>query len=127
MTIHNSHDAYPYTIHILTPNVSPRPPKQLSPECYDLLNRIFVVDHAQRITVDEIRQHPWFVKPLSPKFQAAWDALNQKQEDVEHWLRLHTMDRVCFLWGNGSRHTYPPTSVPVFCLPPPTPGKVAYA
>lgn len=73
-------------------------PSQLSPECLDLLNRIFVVDHEQRITVEEIRAHPWFLKPLSPRFQAAWDHLQSRQAQFETKLRKHTMDRVrCYV------------------------------
>lgn len=32
---------------------------QLSPECTDLLGRIFVVDAERRITLEQIEQHPW--------------------------------------------------------------------
>ena len=31
---------------------------QLSPECMDLLNKIFVINQHQRITVPSIRAHP---------------------------------------------------------------------
>lgn len=81
---------------------------QLSPECLDLLNRIFVVDHAQRITVEEIRAHPWYLKPLSPKFQAAWDSLQSRQAQFEAKLRARTMDRVRWCWhrdGTSLHHT----------------------
>lgn len=32
---------------------------QLSPECKDLLNRIFVIDAKKRITIEDIERHPW--------------------------------------------------------------------
>ena len=32
---------------------------QLSPECRDLLSRIFHIAEADRITVQQIMQHPW--------------------------------------------------------------------
>jgi serine/threonine-protein kinase SRK2 len=35
------------------------PPLQLSPECKDLLNRIFVIDAKKRITIEDIERHPW--------------------------------------------------------------------
>ena len=38
---------------------------QLSPACRDLLSRIFHIAEADRITVQEIMQHPW-CGPLSP-------------------------------------------------------------
>ena len=32
---------------------------KLTPECMDLLNKIFVVDDKKRITIDHIKEHPW--------------------------------------------------------------------
>ncbi|EFJ48959.1 hypothetical protein VOLCADRAFT_59940 [Volvox carteri f. nagariensis] len=37
---------------------------QISAECQDLISRIFVANPAQRITIEEIRRHPWFLKNL---------------------------------------------------------------
>ncbi|KAJ0040046.1 hypothetical protein Pint_28116 [Pistacia integerrima] len=37
---------------------------QISQECRDLISRIFVADPATRITIPEIRNHPWFLKNL---------------------------------------------------------------
>eukprot|EP01102_Stenamoeba_stenopodia_P007926 TRINITY_DN2237_c0_g1_i1.p1 TRINITY_DN2237_c0_g1~~TRINITY_DN2237_c0_g1_i1.p1 ORF type:complete len:515 (-),score=104.42 TRINITY_DN2237_c0_g1_i1:120-1664(-) len=34
-------------------------PKNLSPECADLIQRMLTVDPQKRITIDEIRPHPW--------------------------------------------------------------------
>ncbi|CAD6269551.1 unnamed protein product [Miscanthus lutarioriparius] len=36
----------------------------ISPECRDLISRIFVANPADRITMPEIKSHPWFVKNL---------------------------------------------------------------
>nr|ATG86228.1 sucrose non-fermenting 1-related protein kinase 2.9 [Saccharum hybrid cultivar GT21] len=36
----------------------------VSPECRDLISRIFVANPADRITMPEIKSHPWFVKNL---------------------------------------------------------------
>ncbi|XP_076956170.1 serine/threonine-protein kinase SRK2I-like [Bidens hawaiensis] len=35
---------------------------QISPECRHLISRIFVADPAQRITMEEIEKHKWFLK-----------------------------------------------------------------
>ncbi|XP_062203952.1 serine/threonine-protein kinase SAPK9 [Phragmites australis] len=43
--------AIPYYVHI-------------SPECRDLISRIFVANPETRITMPEIKNHPWFVKNL---------------------------------------------------------------
>ncbi|XP_058728493.1 serine/threonine-protein kinase SAPK1-like [Vicia villosa] len=37
---------------------------RVSPDCSQLLSRIFVVDPTKRITVLEIKQHPWFLKNM---------------------------------------------------------------
>ncbi|GAB4817584.1 hypothetical protein N2152v2_004630 [Parachlorella kessleri] len=37
---------------------------RLSRECLDLLGRIFQADPAKRITLQQIQQHPWFLKNL---------------------------------------------------------------
>eukprot|EP00898_Chlorokybus_atmophyticus_P008635 jgi/Chlat1/8773/Chrsp90S08126 len=37
---------------------------RLSPACYDILSRIFVADSLHRITVAEIKKHPWFLRNL---------------------------------------------------------------
>lgn len=36
----------------------------VSPACTDLLVRIFVADPTQRLTIGQIRQHPWFLQNL---------------------------------------------------------------
>jgi serine/threonine-protein kinase SRK2 len=36
----------------------------ISPECRDLLSRIFVVEPNLRITIPQIKSHPWFLKNL---------------------------------------------------------------
>ena len=38
---------------------------QLSPECRDLLSRIFHIKEADRITIQQIMQHPWCVSGAS--------------------------------------------------------------
>lgn len=37
---------------------------QLSPEVTDLLNKIFVIDEKARITIAQIKEHPWYTPPL---------------------------------------------------------------
>ena len=36
----------------------------LSESCLDLIRRIFTVNALQRITIAEIKQHPWFVRRM---------------------------------------------------------------
>ncbi|XP_042438405.1 serine/threonine-protein kinase SAPK3-like [Zingiber officinale] len=37
---------------------------RVSPECRQLLSQIFVADPSKRITIPEIKKHPWFLKNL---------------------------------------------------------------
>jgi serine/threonine protein kinase len=47
---------------------------QLSDDCKDLITRIFVPDPNQRITLQEIKQHPWFLMKLPKELQVSRDA-----------------------------------------------------
>lgn len=60
------------------PRVQKSVPK-LSEEIKDLLNRIMVVNEDERISLEEIVEHPWYMKPLTPQHQAAWEELERKQ------------------------------------------------
>ena len=44
---------------------------QLTPECLDLLDKIFVIDEKKRITIEQIVAHPWYNMPLPEEFAAA--------------------------------------------------------
>ncbi len=39
----------------------------LSRECFDLMSRIFVANPSKRISLGEIKRHPWFMKNLPPE------------------------------------------------------------
>jgi serine/threonine-protein kinase SRK2 len=49
---------------ILAVKYSIPPQLRISVKCQDLLARIFVAAPAQRITLPEIKRHPWFLKNL---------------------------------------------------------------
>lgn len=57
--------------------------ERLSPECRDLLDRIFVVDPKKRITITQIMQHPWYNLPLPPRYQQALNDLQGEQAAME--------------------------------------------
>lgn len=60
--------------------------QKLTPECKDLLNRIFVIDSKKRITIEQIEAHPWYKKPLPPKYQKELDNLMMSQEQLNKYL-----------------------------------------
>ena len=51
--------------------------KKLSPQCKDLLNKIFVIDAKKRISIEEIENHLWYRMPLPPRYQAVLERLHQ--------------------------------------------------
>lgn len=56
---------------------------KLSPECRDLLDKMFDVNQDSRITIDGIIRHPWFNKPLPPKLEAALAQLQDEQRLID--------------------------------------------
>lgn len=67
---------------------------QLSPECRSLLDRIFEPNVKQRITVEGIMQHPWYLKPLQGQFQSQLDHLAQVQAQKDTHIRSRRLDPV---------------------------------
>ena len=53
--------------------------KRMSPACMDLLDRIFKISEKERITVAEIKKHPWYTEPLTGKYADAAKALEASQ------------------------------------------------
>lgn len=67
---------------------------QLSSECRSLLDRIFVADVKQRITVEGIMQHPWYQQPLPPQYQSQLQHLDQVQAQKDAHIRSRRIDPV---------------------------------
>ena len=67
---------------------------QLTPECMDLLNKIFVIDQNQRITVPNIKAHPWYTKPLLPKYVEAEAVLAKRQTEVDAYIAQRQLNTV---------------------------------
>ena len=67
---------------------------QLSTECRSLLDRIFVADVKQRITVEGIMQHPWYLHPLPSHYQSQLQHLDQVQAQKDAHIRSRRIDPV---------------------------------
>lgn len=52
-------------------------PMHVSQECRHMLGRMLTADPAQRITIAEIMQHPWYVCSCLLWLACAWDFLGQ--------------------------------------------------
>jgi len=75
---------------------------QLSTDCRDLLDRIFVVDEKKRISIQDMKKHPWYNKPLPSRLLHAERYLLQEQELLEAHIAERVLDDV-----------YPPPSPPL--------------
>jgi serine/threonine protein kinase len=53
--------------------------KRMSPECMDLLDRIFKIAEKDRITVAEIKQHAWYTETMSEKYEKALKEIDAAQ------------------------------------------------
>ncbi|KAL4361911.1 hypothetical protein GQ457_04G034740 [Hibiscus cannabinus] len=67
---------------------------RVSKECKHLLSRIFVADPDKRITIPEIKQHPWFLKNLPMEFMEGSDMEN---EDESHGVSQSIEEILCII------------------------------
>ncbi|GLI63203.1 hypothetical protein VaNZ11_006102 [Volvox africanus] len=56
---------------------------RLSPELKDLLDKMFDVKQEQRASIDTIKGHPWFNKPLPPVYEEALKDLEEAQRVID--------------------------------------------
>lgn len=66
-------------------------PSRLSKEAQDLLRQMMKGNHNERITMDEIKRHPWFAKDLPKDFEQRWEnsgegqnPSTQSDEEIEY-------------------------------------------
>ncbi|KAK4262521.1 hypothetical protein QN277_028072 [Acacia crassicarpa] len=57
---------------------------RVSADCRHLLSRIFVADPAKRITIPEIKQHPWFLKNLPKEINEAEKKVDEEGAEKGH-------------------------------------------
>ncbi|XP_027182709.1 serine/threonine-protein kinase SAPK3-like [Coffea eugenioides] len=63
---------------------------RVSADCRQLLSRIFVTNPSKRITIPEIKQHPWFLKNLPKELIEVEKAKNKEPDksQVEEIMRI---------------------------------------
>lgn len=59
----------------------------LSPECMDLLDKTFDFHEESRITVQKLKEHPWYTKELSEKFRKALYIIEKEQAIIERKVK----------------------------------------
>jgi serine/threonine-protein kinase SRK2 len=78
---------------------NPRGVQMLTPSVKDLMDKIFVIDSSQRISLKDIQDHPWFNLPLDAAHESALEMLNVEQAKVSQPTENSTdQDR------SGERH-----------------------
>ena len=75
---------------------------QLSDECRDLLDHIFTINEQQRISIQGIKDHAWYNKPLLPKYQAAQDSLRERQAGLTRRMQQRVLNPVWILPRNSA-------------------------
>ncbi|KAK9833495.1 hypothetical protein WJX84_007710, partial [Apatococcus fuscideae] len=77
------------------PHISKQVEKaHLSEECRDLLNKIFVIDEKDRISLQQIKAHPWYNKPLLAKHTMAERKIAQQQAEIQKYISTRQIDAV---------------------------------
>ena len=69
-------------------------PSYLSDACQDLIKRMLAVDPLRRITIEEIRKHPWFMVDL-PRYIAQPETVSTELEVIDQ----STLERAAKLSG----------------------------
>ncbi|XP_008784212.1 serine/threonine-protein kinase SAPK7-like [Phoenix dactylifera] len=83
----------------------------ISQDCRQLLARIFVANPARRITIREIRNHPWFLKNLPRELTEAGQTAYYKRDNDAPTYSLQKIEEIMKIVDEA--RTAPPTSTPV--------------
>jgi len=83
----------------------------ISQDCRQLLSKIFVANPAKRITIREIRNHPWFLKNLPRELTEAVQAKYYKKDNSAPIFSDQTVEEIMKIVEDA--RTPPPSSTPV--------------
>ncbi|ONM17432.1 Serine/threonine-protein kinase SRK2A [Zea mays] len=83
----------------------------VSQDCKELLSRIFVANSAKRITIREIRNHPWFLKNLPRELTEAAQAMYYKKDNSAPTYSVQSVEEIMKIVEKA--RTPPPSSTPV--------------
>ncbi|OAY33350.1 serine/threonine-protein kinase SRK2A [Manihot esculenta] len=82
----------------------------VSQDCRHLLSRIFVANPARRITIKEIKSHPWFLKSLPKELTESSQAIYY-QRDNPSYYSVQSEEEIMKIVSEAKTRT--PTSAPV--------------
>lgn len=82
----------------------------VSQDCRQLLSRIFVANPAKRITIREIRNHPWFLKNLPRELTEAAQAMYYKRDNSAPTYSVQSVEEIMKIVQEART---PPSSTPM--------------
>ncbi|URD79920.1 serine threonine-protein kinase [Musa troglodytarum] len=82
-----------------------------SQDCRQILSRIFVANPEKRITISEIRNHPWFLKNLPRELTEAAQAQYYKRDNDAPTYSPQSIEEIMRIVSEA--RTPPPSSTPV--------------
>nr|QMT27196.1 serine/threonine-protein kinase [Avena sativa] len=83
----------------------------VSQDCKNLLAGIFVANPAKRITMREIKNHPWFLKNLPRELTEAAQAMYYKRDNSAPTYSVQTVEEIMKIVQEAQKP--PPSSTPV--------------
>ncbi|XP_073004704.1 serine/threonine-protein kinase SAPK7 [Typha latifolia] len=83
----------------------------ISQDCRQLISRIFVASPARRITIREIRNHPWFLKNLPRELTEGGQAVYYKKDNSAPTYSLQSVEEIMKIVDEA--RTPPPSSTPL--------------
>ncbi|XP_047062967.1 serine/threonine-protein kinase SAPK7 [Lolium rigidum] len=83
----------------------------VSQDCKNLLAAIFVANPAKRITMREIRNHPWFLKNLPRELTEAAQAMYYKRDNSAPTYSVQTVEEIMKIVQEAQKP--PPSTTPV--------------
>ncbi|XP_020583734.1 serine/threonine-protein kinase SAPK7-like [Phalaenopsis equestris] len=81
----------------------------ISQDCRHLLSRIFVANPIKRITIGEIKKHPWFLKNLPRELTETAQAVYYKKDNSAPTYSLQSVEDIMKIVKQARN---PPTSTP---------------
>lgn len=62
--------------------------KRLSQECQELLDHIFDLNERRRMSIEDIKGHPWFNRELPEKYTKALEFLEGQNEKISQQIDM---------------------------------------
>ncbi|KAG6506767.1 hypothetical protein ZIOFF_032096 [Zingiber officinale] len=89
----------------------------VSQDCKQLISRIFVANPMRRITIKEIKSHPWFLKNLPRELTEPAQAVYYKRDNNAPTYSTQSVDEIMEILSEARTVLKPSRSIPGFGWP----------